>query len=148
MFINFDHPNNLVSSWWRHQMETRFLLLALCEGNPLVTGGFPSQRPVTWSFGVFFDLHMNKWLSKQSRHRWFETSLCSLWCHCNDYSGVSVHQHSDNDTPWIAPAHEIWGVIGEFKVYSLSVLSHSIMIQSGAIIGRSIFSEILAKYIP
>ena len=30
-------------------------LLAICEGNPPVTGGFPSQRPVTLSFDVFFD---------------------------------------------------------------------------------------------
>ena len=29
-------------------------LLALCEGKPPVIGGFPSQRPVTRSFGVFF----------------------------------------------------------------------------------------------
>ena len=32
--------------WWRHQMEIFSALLALCEGNPPVTGGFPSQRPV------------------------------------------------------------------------------------------------------
>ena len=40
------------SAWWRHQMETFSALLALCEGNPPVTGGFPSQRPVTelWCF--------------------------------------------------------------------------------------------------
>ena len=60
-------------------------LLAICEGNPPVTGGFPSQRLVTQSFDVFFDLR-NKWLSKQSKHRWFETPLCSLWRHCNDFS--------------------------------------------------------------
>ena len=30
---------------------------------------FTSQRPVTWSFDVFFDLRLNKRLSKQSR-RW------------------------------------------------------------------------------
>ena len=30
-----------------------------------VTGEFPAQRPVTWSFDVFFDLHLNKQLSKQ-----------------------------------------------------------------------------------
>ena len=30
----------------------------------LVTGGVPSQMPVTWSFDIFFhDLHLNKWLS-------------------------------------------------------------------------------------
>ena len=34
-----------------------------CEGNPLVTSGFPSQRPVTQSFDVFFDLRLNKCLA-------------------------------------------------------------------------------------
>ena len=29
-------------------------LLALCEGNPPVTGAFPSQKPVTRSFDIFF----------------------------------------------------------------------------------------------
>ena len=70
-------------SWWRHQMETFFALLALCEGNPSVTGGFPSQRPVTRNFDVFFDVRLSKRLNKQSRCRWFETPLCSLWRHCN-----------------------------------------------------------------
>ena len=32
-------------AWWHNQMETFFMLLALCEGNPPVNGGFPSQRP-------------------------------------------------------------------------------------------------------
>ena len=36
------------------------------------TGEFPSQRPVMWSFDVFFDLRLNKRLSKQSRRRWSE----------------------------------------------------------------------------
>ena len=44
---------------------------------------FPGQRPVTRSFDVFFDLHLNKWLSKQSWGWWFETLSCPLWCHCN-----------------------------------------------------------------
>ena len=44
----------------RHQMETLSVLLAICAGNSLVTGEFPSQRPVTWSFDVFFDLGLNK----------------------------------------------------------------------------------------
>ena len=42
-------------------MET---LLAICAGNSPVTGKFPSQRPVTRTFDVFFDLHPNKRLSK------------------------------------------------------------------------------------
>ena len=68
---------------WRHRMEAFFVLLALCEENPLYSGGFPSQRPVTRSYKVFFDLRLNKWLSKQSRRRWFETPSRSLWRHCD-----------------------------------------------------------------
>ena len=37
-------------SWYRHQMETFSTLLALCERNPPVTGGFPSQWPVARTF--------------------------------------------------------------------------------------------------
>ena len=54
-------------AWWRHQMETFSALLALCAGNSPVIGEFPAQRPVTWIFDVFFDLSLNKRLSKQSR---------------------------------------------------------------------------------
>ena len=52
-------------------------------GNSPVTGEFPSHRPVTRSFDVFFDLRLNKRLSKQSRRRWFEKPSRSLWRHCN-----------------------------------------------------------------
>ena len=44
---------------------------------------FPSQRLVTRSFDVFFNLRLNKRLSKQSRHWWFETPSPSSWRHCN-----------------------------------------------------------------
>ena len=60
-----------LNTWWRHQMETFSALLAICVGNLPVTSEFPSQRPVTRSFDVFFDLSLNKHLSKQSRGRWF-----------------------------------------------------------------------------
>ena len=64
-------------------METYSMVLGLCERNPLVTCGFPSRRPVTQSFHVFFDLCLNKWLCKQLRHPWFEMPSHSLWCRCN-----------------------------------------------------------------
>ena len=50
---------NQMATWWRHQMETFSALLALCAGNSPVSGEFPSQRPVTRSFDVFFDLCLN-----------------------------------------------------------------------------------------
>ena len=77
-----------MTSWWRHQMHTFSALLALCAGNSPVTGEFPSQRPVTRSFDVFFDLCLNKRLSKPSRRRWFETPSCPLCRHCNADDGL------------------------------------------------------------
>ena len=71
------------STWWRHQLETVSALLALCAENSPVTGEFPSQRAVTQSFHVSFDLRLSKRLSKQSRRRWFETPWRSLWRHWN-----------------------------------------------------------------
>ena len=66
-------------------METLSALEALCQGNPPVSGGFPSQRPVT-HFDVFFNLRINKRLSKQSGRRWFETPSRLLWLHCDIYT--------------------------------------------------------------
>ena len=64
-------------------METFSALLAICAGNSPVPGEFPTQRPVTRSFDVFFDLRLNKRLSKQSWRWWFETLSCPLWRHRN-----------------------------------------------------------------
>ena len=72
-------------TWWCYQMETFSTLLALCVGNSPVTGEFPAQKPVTWSFDVFFDLCLNKQLSKQLWGWWFETILHPLWRHCNEF---------------------------------------------------------------
>ena len=57
-------------------------LLAICAGNSPVTGEFPAQRPVTRSFD-FFNLRLNKRLSKQSWGLWFETPSGPLWRHYN-----------------------------------------------------------------
>ena len=75
-----------IPAWWSHQMETFSASLALCAGNSPVTGEFPTQRPVTRNFDVFFDMHLNKRLSKQWRRRWFETPSHSLWRHYNMYN--------------------------------------------------------------
>ena len=67
----------------RVQVETFSALQVLCVGNPPVTGGFPSQRPVTRGFDTFFDLHRNKRLSKQFRRWGFETPSRPLYRFCN-----------------------------------------------------------------
>ena len=69
--------------WWSHQMETFSALQAFCAGNSPVPGEFPAQRPLTRSFDVFFDLRLNKLLSKQSWGWWFEMPSHPLWRHRN-----------------------------------------------------------------
>ena len=44
----------------------------------------PRTKPVTRCFDAFFDLRLNKRLSKQSWGWWFETPSCSLWRHRNE----------------------------------------------------------------
>ena len=87
------------------------VLLALCEGNPPVTSGFPSQRPVMHNFDVFFVVHMNKQSSKQLRLLRFEMSLrrhlnvyiktvwlkCNLiYCICLQHTGMGLWSNRIN----------------------------------------------------
>ena len=72
-------------SWWHHEMEICPALLALCVGNSQITGEFPSQRPVTWSFDVFFICAWpNGWINNQDtddfrRHR-AHYDVTVMWC--------------------------------------------------------------------
>ena len=40
---------------------------------------------MTRSFDIFFNLRLNKWLSKQWWGWWLETLSCPLWRHCNGF---------------------------------------------------------------
>ena len=59
-------------------------IFRVCEGNPPISGDLRSHRPATHGFRVFFDLPLNKRLSKHSWCWWFETPASSLWRYCND----------------------------------------------------------------
>ena len=50
-------PTVLTQPWF-------IALLALCEGNPPVTSGFPSQVADTVGFDIFFDASLIKRLNK------------------------------------------------------------------------------------
>ena len=99
--------------WWSHQMETFSALLAICAGNSPVPGEFPTQRPVTRSFDVFFDLRLNKRLSKQWRGWWFETQSCPLWRHRNANSGPDHWCYCPGWWPVTVPAKGL----GDYKLY-------------------------------
>ena len=112
----------VVSTWWRHQMETFTALLAISAGNTPVPGEFPAQRSVARSFDVFFDLRLNKRLSKQSWGWWFETLSHPLWRYSNvwhhsDVACVVVSNHRPDRllrartkaTPKVRTTGRLWG---------------------------------------
>ena len=102
--------------WWRHQMETFSALLAICAGNSPVPGEFLTQRPVTQSFDVFFDLRPNKRLRLVISEA-FVPIMTLLLCHTAIRSVTKIKPpglHSIN-TYWFLVSrkfHYRWGIIG------------------------------------
>ena len=64
-----------------------FHITGLCEGISPVTGEFPSQRPVTWSFDVFFDQH---WTNNSANHQ----NAGDLRCHHTHYDITVIFEHA------------------------------------------------------
>ena len=96
--------------WWRHQVETFFALLAICAGNSPVPGEFPTQRPVTRGFDVYFDLRLNKQLSKHLWGWWFETLSRPLWHHHNANMLGYLHRKA-------LQILQFWGSIPQVKFH-------------------------------
>ena len=90
-------------AWWRHQMETFPALQALCAGNSPVTDEFPSERPATRSFDIFFGLRLIKRLSKQSCGWWFETPSHPWWRHCN-----GCFRDGDRNHSFVVMTRSLW----------------------------------------
>ena len=95
--VVFCRPNVRVDRQWcfttmvllpLHMMTSSngniFRVTGLLCGEFTGPGEFPAQRPVTRSFGVFFDMRLNKRLSKQPSGWWFETPSWSSWRQCNE----------------------------------------------------------------
>ena len=75
------------------------------------TGQFPAQRPVTRSFDVFFDLRLNKRLSKQSWGWWFETPSRPLWRQSKDTTYLAFGVYCENfgkNIRVITASHCMW----------------------------------------
>ena len=65
-FQAFSSPSP--AAWWRHDIETLSASLPLCEGNPPVTGGFPSQRASDVDRWSLFSL-LSSWTSCMANSR-------------------------------------------------------------------------------
>ena len=101
---------------WKH-----FPRYWLCEGNPPVTGGFPSQRPVTRSFDVFSHLPLNGWAKNQDagdlwRHRTHHDVTAMLNIDLLPSRLFEILQWSWNDSP-VPVAYGIPGLFGK-KTYN------------------------------
>ena len=74
---------------WRHQMKIFFGLLAICVRSSQVSGEFPSQRPVSGDFDVFFELHLNNdWVNNHEagdlrhHHAHYDIILMNILNNC------------------------------------------------------------------
>ena len=67
----------LSNTWGHGDLKMLSAFLALCEGNPLVTGGFPSQRAC--NVEIFCFLCCQPYWTSSLSFWWFEMP----WCSCD-----------------------------------------------------------------
>ena len=68
-------------------------------------GELPTQRPMSRSVDVFFDLRPNKRSSKQSWGWWFETPSRPLWRHCDEIPSkypININHRLSYVYDWLA----------------------------------------------
>ena len=76
--------NDAIPSIGWYQVIDTFMMTSWNRNIFRVTGHLcGEQRPVTRSFDVFFDLRLNKRMSKHLRGWWLEKPSRPLWHHCN-----------------------------------------------------------------
>ena len=75
-------------------METISVLLAICEGNPPVSDGFPSKRPVKQSFKVFFE-------NSSAQVIFYFLELCFISASCILYPQGKFQLYKLNLIPWV-----------------------------------------------
>ena len=77
--------DQIICTWWRHQMETFSPLLAICAG--IHRSPVNSPHKGQWRRALMFSLicaWMINGLSEQSWSWWFETPSRPLWRHYNE----------------------------------------------------------------
>ena len=114
-------------------------------------GEFPTQRPVTRSFDVFFDLRLNKRLSKQPWGWWFETPSGSLWRHCNVYTNLSTTRKCLMLTPTLGPRQNGHSFADDHfkRIYWMKLLEFRIIFQWSFFprVGLTIFQQWFSQWL-
>ena len=73
----------MVASWWHHDMEPYSTLLALCEGNPPVTRGFPPQRARNTELKCFLWCAPERTVEKTVELLVIWGAMTVMLCHCS-----------------------------------------------------------------
>ena len=68
--------------WWCHDMESFSTLLALCEGNPPVTHGFPPQRTIVTEFWCFLWCMPEQMVEQTVEFPVICNAMALMWHHC------------------------------------------------------------------
>ena len=110
---------------WRHMMTSSngniFRVTGLLCGEFTGHRWIPRTKASDANFDVFFELRLNKQLSKQSWGWWFETPSCSLWHQCNDYE--TTWQHA------VYLVNDVTIYFCDFDIYCLALKRFSQMYQ-------------------
>ena len=85
-------------------------LLAFFAVHTPVTGEFPSQRPVTQNFDIFFDLRPNKRLRKEPWGQWFGAPSRSLWRYCYKNWSTEMNPKWSSYMIWAPNFQSLWPI--------------------------------------
>ena len=113
-------------------METFSVLQSICAGKSPVTGEFPAQRPATRSSDIFFDMCLNKRLSKKSRCWWFEMLSRPLGRHCKDISILQTRGIKQSNKRHTRVNIRSWNLVGKLRELAMVMtdtfeISHKIL---------------------
>ena len=72
-----------ISSWCRLDMETISALLSLCEGNPSVIGGLPSQMTSSGGLWCFLCCQLQQAVKQTAVLPLIWDAMALMWYHCN-----------------------------------------------------------------
>ena len=118
-----NHHITFIAKQLMHPMMTSSTGTIFCVTGPLCgeftgPGVFPTQRPVTRSFDVSFELRLNKRLSKQPWGWWFETPPWSLWRQCN--ANVWLPERSPAPALWCIVMYDLLRALVHLHLMSWS----------------------------
>ena len=102
----------------RHNMHF-YTLLAICEGNPLVTDGFPAQGSTNAEIWYLLRCRRTKALEQAIWLTLIWDTMTPMWCHSNDIHMVQISELGNprgNENPYLLTFGILWFRVHNFRV--------------------------------